>query len=62
MSRRTTQDRFPETLEAACDDPQNCPLDPVAKLAVSDDPQKYNWALPFARPLGNFKRLLSRND
>ena len=47
---------FPEALEAACHDPENCPIDPVVKLALSDDPQTYNRALPLLRNMAEFKR------
>ena len=54
--RRHAKRPFPEALEAACHDPENCPIDPVVKLALSDDPQTYNWALPLLRNMAEFKR------
>ena len=47
---------FPEALEAAGHDPQNCSIDPVVKLALSDDPQSYSWALQLLRNMAEFKR------
>lgn len=43
-------------LEAAFHDPENCPLDPAAKVALSDDPRTYKWALFLLRNMAEFGR------
>jgi hypothetical protein len=55
-SRRPTRRLFPEVLEAAFHDPENCPIDPVVKLTLSDDPQTYGSALRLLRNMAEFKR------
>ena len=42
-AKRPAKSRYPAVLEAAGQDPENCPIDPVVKLALSDDPQEYKW-------------------
>lgn len=63
--RRTTRpahvspianDRYPPTLEAGCSDAENGSIDAAAKLALSDDPQEYCWALRLLRDMAEFKR------
>ena len=54
--RRHAKRPFPEALEAACHDPENCPIDPVVKFALSDDPHEYESALPLLRNMAEFKR------
>ena len=54
--KRRASDGFPPVLEAAWHDPENCPIDPVVKLALSDDPHGYKWALPLLRNMAEFKR------
>ncbi len=55
-SRRPARRLFPEVLEAAFGDPENCSIDPVVKLALSDDPQTYDSALRLLRNMAEFKR------
>jgi hypothetical protein len=55
-AKRPARNPFPEVLEAAWHDPENCSIDPVAKLALSDDPETYNWALPLLRNMAEFER------
>ena len=55
-AKRPAKKRYPAVLEAAGQDPENCPIDPVLKLALSDDPQEYKWALPLLRNMAEFKR------
>jgi len=55
-AKRRTWDRCPEILEAAFHDPENCPLDPAAKVALSDDPRMYKWALFLLRNMAEFGR------
>lgn len=55
-AKRPAKHPFPEVLEAAWHDPENCSIDPVVKLAISDDPQTYKWALPLLRNMAEFKR------
>jgi hypothetical protein len=55
-AKRRTWDRCPASLEAAFQDPENCPLDPAAKVALSDDPQTYKWALLLLRNMAEFGR------
>ena len=55
-SRRPARRLFPEVLEAAFHDPENCPIDPVLKLTLSDDPQTYDSALRLLRNMAEFKR------
>jgi hypothetical protein len=55
-AKRPTKDGFPVVLEAAWHDPENCPIDPVVKLALSDDPHEYEAALPLLRNMAEFKR------
>ena len=54
--KRPTKEVFPTILEAAWHDPENCPIDPVLKLALSDDPHEYESALPLLRNMAEFKR------
>jgi hypothetical protein len=54
--RRPARRRFPADLEAGFHDPENCPIDPVVNLALSDDPQTYGWALELLRNMAEFKR------
>jgi len=56
MKKRPTKDAFPSVLEAAWHDPENCSIDPVVKLALSDDPHEYKSALPLLRNMAEFKR------
>lgn len=55
-SRRPAKRPCPADLEAAFHDPENCPIDPVVRLALSDDPQTYGWALELLRNMAEFKR------
>jgi hypothetical protein len=55
-AKRPTKEVYPAVLEAAWHDPENCPIDPVVKLALSDDPHEYKWALPLLRNMAEFKR------
>ena len=55
-AKRRTWDRCPEMLEAAFLDPETCPLDPAAKVALSDDPRMYKWALLLLRNMAEFGR------
>jgi hypothetical protein len=54
--RRPAKRLLPAELEAAFQDPENCPIDPVVKLALSDDPQTYDPALRLLRNMAEFKR------
>ena len=55
-AKRGTKDRFPSILEGAFHDPENCSIDPVAKVALSDDHQEYTWALSLLRNMYEFGR------
>jgi hypothetical protein len=55
-SRRPGADPLREVLENADHDPENCSMDPVAKMALCDDPQTYHSALPLLRNMAEFKR------
>ena len=55
-AERPSKRPFPEALEATCHDPENCPIDPVVKLALSDDPQTYGSALQLLRNMAEFGR------
>lgn len=55
-SQRPARRPFPEVLEAAFHDPESCSIDPVVKLALSDDPQTYDSALRLLRNMAEFKR------
>jgi hypothetical protein len=55
-ARRSSNHSFSEGLEAACHDPEHCQIDPVVKLALSDDPQTYGSALQLLRNMAEFKR------
>jgi hypothetical protein len=54
--RRPARRPFRADLEAAFDDPENCSIDPVVKLALSDDPPTYDPALRLLRNMAEFKR------
>jgi len=56
-AKRPAKDGFPSVLEAAWHDPENCLIDPVVKLALSDDPHEYKSALPLLRNMAEFKRV-----
>ena len=55
-AKRPVKHPFPEVLEAAWHDPENCSIDPVVKLALSDDAHEYQSALPLLRNMAEFKR------
>ena len=55
-TKRPVKHPFPEVLEAAWSDPENCPIDPVVKVALSDAPHEYQSALPLLRNMAEFKR------
>ena len=55
-AKRGAKDRFPSILEDAFHDPENCSIDPVAKVALSDDHQEYTWALSLLRNMYEFGR------
>lgn len=55
-AKRTAKDGFPSGLEDAFHDPENCSIDPVAKVALSDDREQYTWALPLLRNMYEFGR------
>ena len=55
-AKRPAKRPYLEALEAAGRDPENCPIDPVVKSALSDDPQEYSWALHLLRNMAEFKR------
>jgi len=51
----TANDRYPQILEAGCSDPESGSIDAAVKLALSDDPQEYSWALRLLRDMAEFK-------
>ena len=53
---RRAKDTFPPSLQDAFNDPENCSLDPVAKMALSDDRHEYSWALHLLRNMYEFDR------
>jgi hypothetical protein len=53
---RRANNRFPSVLEAAFDDPENCSIDSVVKVALSDDCEEYTWALTVLRNMVEFGR------
>jgi hypothetical protein len=55
-TKRPARDRFPVILEDAFHDPENCPLDLAAKVALSDDREQYTWALYLLRNMSEFGR------
>ena len=48
-AKRHAEDRFPSVLEDAFQDPEKFSIDPVAKVALSDDRREYTWALTLFR-------------
>lgn len=59
-TKRPAKDRFPAILEDAFHDPENCPLDSAAKVALSDDREEYTWALFLLRNMSEFGRQDAR--
>ena len=55
-AKRGAKDRFPSILEDAFHDPENCSIDPVVKVAISDDHQEYTWALSLLPNKCEFRR------
>ena len=49
-------DRFPSVLEEAFHDPEYGAIDPVVKLAMSQDHHEYTWALSLLRNMYEFRR------
>lgn len=49
-------DRFPSVLEEAFHDPEHGAIDPVVKLAMSQDHHEYTWALLLLRNMYEFRR------
>ncbi len=49
-------DRFPSVLEEAFDNPESGSVDPVVKLAMSQDHHEYTWALSLLRNMYEFRR------
>ena len=54
--KRRASNGFPPILEDAFHDPENCSIDPVAKVALSDNRQEYTWALSLLRNMYEFGR------
>jgi len=55
--RRTNAEaRFPSVLEEAFRDPEFGSIDPVVKLAMSQDHDEYTWAISLLRNMYEFRR------